>query len=212
MQKNNLLIIGARGFGREIYNFALESLDPKQYQIKGFLDDKTDALDGYSGYPPVISPVETYVVQPEDVFICALGDVGYKRKYAEMILSKGGKFISIKHPSANISMNATIGCGCIIIGNVTVSCDVTVGDFVTIMENTVLGHDARVGDWSHIGAGSFMGGFSRIGSMVTLHPHVELLPHKIVEDHAVLGAGSIVLKHVKAGMTVFGNPAKKMEL
>lgn len=52
----NLLIIGARGFGREIYNLALESIGyGTEFTIKGFLDDKKEVLDGYDGYPSIIS-------------------------------------------------------------------------------------------------------------------------------------------------------------
>ena len=54
----NLLIIGSRGFGREIYNLALESICyGTEFTIKGFLDDKKEALDGYDGYPSIISSV-----------------------------------------------------------------------------------------------------------------------------------------------------------
>ena len=90
----NLLIIGARGFGREVYNLFLESKSNlPDIQIKGFLDDKADALDSFSNYPSIISSVEDYIIEETDVFVCALGDVNYKKKYVEIIKSKGGKFI-----------------------------------------------------------------------------------------------------------------------
>ena len=75
----NLLIIGARGFGREIYNSALESIGYNDsFIVKGFLDDKVNALDGYDGYPPIVDSVEHYQLAKDDVFICALGEVFYK--------------------------------------------------------------------------------------------------------------------------------------
>ena len=209
----HLVIIGARGFGREVYNLAMECIEAgEQMDVKGFLDDKADALDNYQGYPAILGFVEEYVPQSDDVFICAMGEPIYKKKYAEMILAKGGEFINIIHPSALIRKNTTIGKGCIFTENVALSCDAKIGDFVTIMANAVLGHDVQVGSWSHIGAGSFMGGFSKIGELVTLHPHVELLPHKTVKDSANVGAGSVVLRNVKEGTTVFGIPATKMEI
>ena len=71
----NLYIIGARGFGREIFSLYLACKSSlKDVECKGFLDDKTDALDGFNGYPPIISPVEDYIPKENDVFICALGD------------------------------------------------------------------------------------------------------------------------------------------
>jgi len=207
----NLIIIGARGFGREIFNLAVDCIAAgANFTIKGYLDDKSDALQGYQNYPPILSSVEDYVIQPEDVFICALGDVQYKRLYAEKILNKGGRFISLVHPSIHQWQNTSWGEGCIALRNVVISCDVTIGNFVTLMDNCIIGHDARIGNWSHVGAASLMAGFSSIGSMVTLHPHVELLPHKSVADNATVGAGSVVLRNVKEGTTVFGIPATKL--
>ena len=44
----NLLIIGARGYGREIYNFAIDSKGyGTEFTVKGYLDDKVSALDGF---------------------------------------------------------------------------------------------------------------------------------------------------------------------
>ena len=60
----NLLIIGARGFGREVFDISTQT---KEYNndwiIKGFLDDKVDALEGFNNYPSIISSVEDYEVQ-----------------------------------------------------------------------------------------------------------------------------------------------------
>lgn len=207
----NLIIIGARGFGREIFNLAKDCIATgANLSIKGFLDDKSDALDGYPNYPPILSSVENYEIQPEDVFVCALGDVRYKRQYAEMIMKKSGRFISLIHPSICQWQNTSWGEGCIALRNVVVSCDVKIGNFVTLMDHCIIGHDARIGDWSSVGASSMMAGFSSIGSMVTLHPHVEILPHKSVADNATVGAGSVVLRNVKEGITVFGVPATKL--
>lgn len=87
----HLVIIGARGFGREIFYLAQNSIGYKtDFEVKGYLDDKSDALEGYNGYPPIISSVENYEVCDDDVFICALGDPRFKKQYANIIKEKGG--------------------------------------------------------------------------------------------------------------------------
>lgn len=207
----DLLIIGARGFGREVYNLALDCIKSGlQIRIKGFLDDNADALDGYDNYPSILSSVEDYQIQSNDVFICALGDVKYKKVYVDKILNKGGEFISLIHPLALIGQNTTIGQGCIVRTICSISCDITIGDFVTIMGFVNIGHDANVSNWCHIGAYSFMGGFSFLGDSVTIHPGCKILPHKKVGDNAIVGAGSVVLRNVRANTSVFGVPAKKI--
>ncbi len=88
----NLYIIGARGFGREVYNLYLISKPMlRDVECIGFLDDNEHALDNYKNYPPIVSSVENFIPQENDVFICALGDVKSKKKYTENIRSKGGK-------------------------------------------------------------------------------------------------------------------------
>lgn len=208
----NLYIIGARGFGREVFNLFLECKKiHSSVECIGFLDDKKDALDGYTGYPPIISSVEDFEPKETDVFVCALGDVKFKRKYVEMITNKGGKFISLIHPDAQVGLNTTIGEGCIIKNACSISCDIKIGKFVTIMGYSVLGHDCVVKDWCHLGAYSFLGGFSQLGESVTLHPGVRLLPYKQVGNNAIVGAGSVVIRNIKEGFSVFGVPAKKIE-
>ena len=205
----DLLIIGARGFGREIsltvpYFIGFQT----EFTLKGFLDDKADALDETPGYPPIIDSVEHYVPQENDVFICALGDPNWVHHYAQIIQEKGGKFINLIHRTASISHNTRLGSGCIVLNDVGISCDITIGDFVTFQTRSILGHDVKVGNYCHIGANVFMGGGAIIGDYTTVHPGAIILPHVKVGDQCVVGAGSVVIRKVKDGDTVYGNPAK----
>lgn len=207
-----LLIIGARGWGREVYDIAKACMDAgADFKVKGFLDDKSDALDIYDNYPPIIGPVESYDIQDDNVFLCALGDVNYKKKYSQIILEKGGDFISLVHPTAVIGTNAMIGKGCVVGAYANVSNDTTIGDFVTMSIRSGMGHDSAIGNYTHIGGNCCISGFVTIGESVTMHPGCIVVPHRKIGDKAIIGTGSVVLGNVKANTTVFGNPAKKIE-
>lgn len=208
----NLYIIGARGCGREVYNFFLECKSSLvDVECIGFLDDKRDALDGFNGYPPIVSSVEAYQPQENDVFICALGDPKWVKHYTGIIENKGGKFISLISSGASIGSNTKIGDGCIIPRWTVISCDVTIGRHVYFGVFSDIGHDVIIEDCCHLGAYTFIGGSVQIKECVTIHPRVNIIPHKRIEECATLGAGSIVLKNVKSGKTVFGNPAKQID-
>ena len=208
----NLIIIGARGFGREVYSLALQCDGyNKDYVIKGFLDDKSDALVGFNNYPEIISDVESYEIQEDDVFTCALGSVKWKKYYIELILSKGGIFINLIHPTTIFNLNLLIGNGLIIFRYSNISNDCSIGDFVTIQSFVTLGHDAVIGNWCHINAYSFMAGFAILEEDVCLNTRATILPNVIVGKGATIGAASLVIKNVKAQTTVFGVPAKKIE-
>lgn len=204
----HLIIIGARGFGREVYNTAIESIGyGVDFDIKGFLDDKYNALDGFDGYPPIISSVENYTLQQDDIFICALGDVEWKEHYVEKVLAKGGKFVTLIHRHAYISKNVKIGVGCIVCNQAIISCDVTIGDFTTIQPHVIIGHDCQIGSMCQINSNTSIGGFVKVGDKATLHTSSTLLPKSKIGNNATVGASSVVLRKVSAGTTVFGNPA-----
>lgn len=208
----HLLIIGARGFGREVYNILPECIGyGEEYVVKGYLDDKYDALDGLPNYPPIISSVEEYKVQPDDVFVCALGDVKWKRHYVDLILEKGGEFINIIHKTSFIRNNTQIGVGCIVFEWVGISCDIKIGNFVTFQTYSTIGHDVRVGDYCHLGCKSFMGGYSSLDEGTTIQTGAIVFPHTKIGRNCLVGAGSVVIRKVKDGDKVFGNPAKRID-
>ncbi len=205
----NLIIIGARGFGREVYYLATQcSGYNTEWAIKGFLDDNSNALDGYNYDAPILSSVEDYVVGKGDVFVCALGDVPGKKKYVSIIKHKGGSFVTLIHPLSVIHLNVTLGEGVLIFPYSGISNDVQIGDFVTIQGYTSMGHDCRVGDWCHINGYTSLGGYVTLEAEVTVHTKASIIPRVVVGKGATVGVGSVVLKNVKADTTVFGNPAK----
>lgn len=207
-----LIIIGARGWGREIFNMLPECAGyGTEFTVKGFLDDHPEALDGFPGYPQIIGSVEDYVVGPDDVFACALGSPSWKKHYAGLILAKGGKFINLIHQSASIQRNTELGEGCIICSSVRISCDIRIGSFATLQSYSIVGHDVQIGDFCHLGCRAFMGGFSALGSLSTLQTNAIVLPHVKVGEQCTVGAGAVVIKKVKNGDTVFGNPAKRID-
>ncbi len=209
----NLIIIGARGFGREVYNWALQcDAYKKEWVIKGFLDDDSKALDGFSTYEvPVLSSVEDYNIESDDVFICALGDVKERKKYASMILEKGGEFINLIRPMVIInSHNVKLGKGIIISSFCGIGNDSSIGDFVIVQGFSALGHDISIGNYCQINAYTHIGGNCKIGENVTLNPGAIILPHIKIGDNSTVGADSVVLRNVESDVTVCGNPAKRI--
>lgn len=212
MGKKKLYIIGARGFGRETYGLYKECKpNLEDIECVGFLDDKKDALEGFSGYPPIISSVEDFLPSKDDRFICALGDPKWVQYYTEIISKMGGKFISLISPHAYIGEGTIIGEGCHISRWTFISCDIKIGRHVSIGEFSTIGHDVIIGDCSHLGAYTFLGGGVNIGNCVTAHPRVNVIPHKSIGNNAILGAASVIIKSVAPKSTVFGVPAKKIQ-
>lgn len=210
----HLLIIGARGWGREVYGNAIDTVAYKngEYDVKGFLDDKADALDGLRGeFPPILGPVETYDIQEDDVFFCALGDSNFRKKYVKIIEQKGGEFISIISPLAIVNSTAKVGNGTLLSCHSVISDNVEIGDHCIIQPFSIMGHDVKIGHYVSVEAYCFFGGYAEVGDMSSIHVRSTIIRHKKVGKGASVGAASVVLRNVRDNTNVYGNPAKIIE-
>lgn len=203
---NNLIIIGAGGFGKTIASIARsDSACGVDWNIKGFLDDRTD-LDVPSELPIIGDPL-SYKSVDGDIYICALGDPKLKRFYTENIRSQGCDFIRLR-TEVDIGDRTKISRGCIFERKVSIGTDTFLGEFVTVLALSIIGYGVRVGDFCQIGSFVFIGGNAKIGNDVVIHPHSTILPGVNIGNGAIVGAGSVVIRDVPENTTVFGNPAK----
>lgn len=210
----HLIIVGARGWGREVYAAAIRTSAYRngEYDVKGFLDSKIDALDGFNGdYPPIIGAPDDYQIQEDDVFFIALGEPKWRKYYAELMADKGAKFISIVSDNAFVNNTAVIGDGSFIARWACVSANVELGEHVIVHVFCDLGHDVKVGNFATIEAYSFMGGFSEIGEESVMHVRSTLIRKKKIGDRVEVGSSSLVVRNVKDDEHVFGIPAQKLK-
>lgn len=206
----NLIIIGAGGMGRTVYSNALESVGyGEEFVVKGFIDDNLNALDGFPNYPPVIGTIRDYQPQEDDVFVSSIGGAS-RRACMEEIIRRGGEFIELIHQTARLLTNVKLGKGNFIGAYTVIGNDVVVGDYNMIQAYTVIGHDARVGNYNRIDTHVTCVGGTVIEDDVNIHTSAVISHNVVVETGAHVGALSFVIKKVKAGTTVMGNPAKKL--
>jgi len=210
----HLIIIGIGGFAREVYWHAQGSIGyGEDWDIKGFLDgDVKLAPEEYEKLDrPVLGDVFSYDIQEDDVFICAVGDGGLRKRLTEPIRTRGGTFINLIHKTAIIQGHVKMGVGNIFCPRTEANDHAEIGDFAIFNIGASIGHDTQVGDYV-----SFMGvcglcGYARADDFSYFSTGACCLPHAVVEHHAVLGVGAVVFKRVKAGKKVFGNPAFPVE-
>ena len=206
----NVIIVGAGGLAREIYAYAVHCIDAgEKWQIKGFIDDNLNALDTYKYPVSVISTINDYVPQKDDIFILGVGIPSIKKLLVEKILKKGGIFASLIHPTAVIGFNVEIGEGVVIFPNTVISADVKIGDYVYINSSCTLDHDSSVGEYSTLCCGCDLTGHVKVGNLVFLSSHVTTVPNTQIGDNTFVGINSFVVGKIKPNIKILGNPASE---
>lgn len=206
----HLIIIGAGGMGRTMYDMARESVGYGiEYDILGFIDDNISALDNFANYPPLIAPIQGYQPKENEIFICSIGGAA-RKKCIEEIISRGGQFLTMIHSTARIGTNVQIGEGSIVGAFTTIGADAKVGKYNLIQSYTVIGHDSSIGDWNRIDTHVTLVGGTIVHNEVNIHTSAMISHNVTIEDNSRVAACSFVIRKVKAGTTVMGNPAKKL--
>jgi len=206
----NLIIIGAGGMGRTVYSNALESVGyGEKFTVKGFIDDNLEALDTFPNYPPIIGTIGDYQPEEDDVFVSSIGGAA-RRPCMEEIIRRGGVFMELIHQTARILTNAKLGKGNFVGAYTVIGNDAVIGDYNMIQSYTVIGHDAKIGNWNRIDTHVTCVGGIVIEDEVNIHTSAIISHNVRVETGAHVGALSFVIRKVKAGTTVMGNPAKKL--
>lgn len=207
----HLIIIGAGGMGRTIYDMARENAAyAKEFVVKGFIDDNLNALDSFENYPPIIGTIADYEIALDDVFVCSIGGAS-RRQCMESIISRGGEFLTLIHPTSRIGTNVHIGKGCYIGAYTIIAADAFIDDYNFIQSHTIIGHDVAIGKWNRIDSFVFFVGATSMGENCMIHTRAMINHNVSIRDNAHVGACSFVIRNVESGTTVFGNPARRIK-
>lgn len=205
----NLIIIAAGGCGREVLQWArdINEAEPR-WTIKGFIDDNPDALEGKICSVSVISSVDDYQIEPDDEFVCCIGNSVVRKMVVEKMKAKGAAFVNIIHPNAVIADSCTLGEGVIIYPYALISDNAVIGDGCIINMHSSVAHDSVLGEYCTISAHCDITGMCTLGDRVFMGSTTQVVPGTKVGDDVYICAGSTVMTRVRKGMKMLGNPAK----
>jgi len=206
----NIIIVGAGGFGREVYTWACKTYleSDNDYKIKGFLDSNLKSLDGFKINAKVLSDENNYLVAENDRFIIAIGNIDTKKKIVKTLEGKGAQFISLIHHTAVIAPTAKIGKGCVICPFVTVSDNVVINDFSMLNFYSSCGHDATVGKYSILSPYATLNGFSVLEDEVFLGTHSTVTYNSKIGYRSKVSANSVAMNDAPRYSLVYGVPGK----
>ena len=205
--KKRLVIVGGGGFGREVYAWVNTS---PRWRSRAGINDVVFVDDDASKAPmraPIVSTLGDYLPGERDVVICAIGAPEVRRAVVEVLKSNGAQMAIFIHDRAVLGDNVVVGIGTVVCPDVLVSCDVQIGEYVHINTGCAIGHDVTIGDYVTLSSACNLTGNVVVENDAFLATAVSVIPGKRIGAGSLVGAGSVVLKNVPAGVTVFGNPS-----
>lgn len=209
--ENPVIILGANYLGRQ----AKEILESNGNVVYGFLDDNKKLHQTEIDNATVLGATDDesllkLIGKKCDVFVAL--DENKVRKNIVTMLNDDYKVqpVNVIPQSANIPASTDMGHGNFIDHGVTFGPGSTIGNHCIIQTNAIIGTEAKLGDFVQVGSGSIINAGSDVQDEVFIGSGVTIISGITIGKGARVGAGSVVVSSVKAGETVFGNPAQKV--
>lgn len=210
--ENPVIIFGANFLGRT----AKEIFEDNGNVVYGFLDD-SKALHGKE-----VDNVSVLGSMDDDGFLKLIGkkceafiaidDNKLRRNLVKMVQEvRHMQPVNAIHKSAIVAASASIGHGNFMDVGVKAGAGSTIASHCLLHANVVIGAEATLGDFVQIGAGSIVNPGVVIEEEAFIGSGVIIVSGVTIGKGARVGAGSVVIAPVKAGETVFGNPAQKVK-
>jgi len=210
-------LIGAGGYGREVMPLARIELQDEvlagHAELLFVVEDIIDPMS-VNGYSVISLPDFLGLPNPKR-FNIAIGNSKVRERIATTCIDAGATPFSIKAANVVTMDNNKIDNGAILSPFVTITSNVKIGAFFHANIYSYVAHDCVIGDF------------------VTFAPSVKCNGNVVIEDHAyigtgavimqgkqgkplvvgrgaIVGMGSVVTKSVPPGVTVIGNPARPL--
>ena len=203
-----VVIVGAGGFGRNMYRWLLAS--PKHI-AEASVSELVFVDDGIPSVAPptkLICTIDDYGPEANDEVLLAIGVPSIRQQVKDRLDLKGCRYHTFLADESVVTQGTLIGNGVIVCPGSVVAADVTLGDHVHMNMNCSVGHDVKIGAMTTLSPAVNIMGEVWVGEAVFFGGSSVVLPRISVGDKALLGAGAVAICSVPSEATVVGNPAR----
>ena len=209
---NPVIIFGAGSLGRA----AKEIFESNGNVVYGFLDDNKSLHNQEIDESFVLGSID------DDGFLKLIGkkceaciavDDNRLRKSLVKMLNDVRHVQPVNgiHKTASLSSHVELGHGNLIDQGVLVGVGTKLASYGMIHAGCVIGAEVTLGNYVQIGTGSVISAGVTIEDEAFIGSGVTVVSGITIGKGARVGAGSVVVAPVKAGETVFGNPAQPVK-
>lgn len=214
MKKNNILIYGAGGFGREVAWLAQSVVFCGQgFDVVSFIDDDDRICETTINDIEVLSLVRARGKYSGACVVSGIGVPAIREATMKKASAAGFCFATLVHPDAAMSKWIEIGEGTVICAGNILTTNIKLGKHVQINLDCTIGHDVIMEDYATLAPGVHVSGCVHLGKRVyvgtgaVIVNGIQSRPIEIGDD-AVIGAGACVTQSVPSGETWVGVPAR----
>ncbi len=141
-----------------------------------------------------------------DELIVTIGSPKARKKIVES--TKVKSYGTVVHPSAIVSLRATIGEGTVVILGAIINSCAKVGKHCIINTGSTVCHDVVLGDFVHVAPHATVTGAVTVSEGTLMGVCSCAIPCMKIGSWTTVGAGVAVVKDVPDGVTVVGHPAR----
>jgi sugar O-acyltransferase (sialic acid O-acetyltransferase NeuD family) len=210
--ENPVLIFGANYIGRA----AKEIFETNGNVVYGFLDDDKKLHGKELDESVILGSTDDdgflkLIGKKCEAFV-AVDDTRLRKNLVNMLHEiRHVQPTNAIHKDARISNHVEIGYGNFVDQGVKVGAGAKIGSHCVLQCGTIVGGEAVIADYVQIGAGSIINAGVTVEEEAFIGSGVTIVSGITIGKGARVGAGSVVIATVKAGETVFGNPAQPIK-
>lgn len=209
MEKQRIVIIGAGGHAKVVYNsLKLSFQTVGRGVVIGFVDDNSRLWGKTLLGIPILGPIEGLVNLDINAVIVGIGDNKARKHLYEWAKSKGYHLVNAIHPTAVIAEDVAIGEGVAIFGTVVVNPGSAIGNNVILNTGCTIDHDCLIADHVHIAPGAHLAGGVVVGEGTFVGTGASVIPYRKIGCWSIIGAGGVVIEDIEDRVTAVGLPAK----
>jgi sugar O-acyltransferase (sialic acid O-acetyltransferase NeuD family) len=140
----------------------------------------------------------------------AVADPQCRRALAAKCHNSGLRFIGVAAQDMIVMDDAIWGEGCLFSPRVTLTSNIRIGNHFHCNLHSIVEHDCRIGDYVTFAPGVRCNGAVTIGDGAYIGAGAIIRQGVTIGECAVVGMGAVVVKDVPPGLTVAGNPARRL--